>query len=251
PGREKPGLSLPHGTSGTDVAAWVKRSPPKRLRNASAVAISGKQNRIWNCSTSCRLRPRRTGMRRSRWNVSISRKTLRKPPGGSASSTRCGKSCSFARPVISRLRRVISPNPPEGTARCTRNIMPIARGYSRAFNLFYLRVSDRSIISSPRTLVFGGLVGGDHENSVHGRSAPSGTCSADWRSRLPASRAYLSQVLGSGGLDRGRSEKSKKAAAHGPQGRCRQVCRVGRRQARILVFRLRRDHRLLCYPIPR
>src|SRR5215470_6610490 len=50
-------------------------------------------------------------MRRSRWNVSISRKTLRKPPGGSASSTRCGKSCSFAKPVISRLRRVISPNP--------------------------------------------------------------------------------------------------------------------------------------------
>src|SRR5215813_5389433 len=64
-------------------------------------------------------------------------------------------------------------------------------------------------------------------------------------------RAYLPQVLGSGGLDRGRSEKSKKAAAHGPQGRCRQVCRVGRRQARILVFRLRRGHRLLCYPIPR
>src|SRR5262245_46017516 len=36
--------------------AWVKHSPPKRLRNASAVAGSGKQNRIWNCSTSCRLR---------------------------------------------------------------------------------------------------------------------------------------------------------------------------------------------------
>jgi hypothetical protein len=51
-------------------------------------------------------------MRRSRWNASISRETLRKPPGGSASSTRCGKSCSFAKPVISRLRRVISPNPP-------------------------------------------------------------------------------------------------------------------------------------------
>src|SRR5262245_552148 len=26
--------------------AWVKHSPPKRLRNASAVAASGKQNRI-------------------------------------------------------------------------------------------------------------------------------------------------------------------------------------------------------------
>ena len=50
-------------------------------------------------------------MRRSRWNASISRKTLRKPPGGSASSTRCGKSRSFVRPTISRLRRVISPNP--------------------------------------------------------------------------------------------------------------------------------------------
>ncbi len=38
--------------------------------------------------------------------------TLRKPPGGSASSTRCGKSRSFVRPTISRLRRVISsPNP--------------------------------------------------------------------------------------------------------------------------------------------
>ena len=26
--------------------AWVRHSPPKRLRNASAVAASGKQNRI-------------------------------------------------------------------------------------------------------------------------------------------------------------------------------------------------------------
>src|SRR6516165_8143845 len=51
-------------------------------------------------------------MRRSRWNASISRKTLRKPPGGSASSTRYGKSRSFLRPTISRLRRVISPSPP-------------------------------------------------------------------------------------------------------------------------------------------
>src|SRR5262252_5407970 len=51
--------------------AWVKHSPPKRLRNASAVAVSGKQNRIRDCSASCRLRPRRTGMRRSRWNASI------------------------------------------------------------------------------------------------------------------------------------------------------------------------------------
>ena len=52
-----------------------------------------------------------------RWNVSISRKTLRKPPGGSASSTRCGKSRSCVRPTISRLRRVISPNPAECTTR--------------------------------------------------------------------------------------------------------------------------------------
>src|SRR5262249_39791408 len=51
--------------------------------------------------------------------------------GGSASSTRCGKSRSFVRPTISRLRRVISPNPPEGTVRCRRTIMPIARDYSR------------------------------------------------------------------------------------------------------------------------
>src|SRR5262245_24019001 len=27
------------------AGAWVKHSPPKRLRNASAVAVSGKQNR--------------------------------------------------------------------------------------------------------------------------------------------------------------------------------------------------------------
>src|SRR5262249_12071578 len=42
-------------TAGDDVAevgglgfagVWVKHSPPKRLRNASAVAVSGKQNRI-------------------------------------------------------------------------------------------------------------------------------------------------------------------------------------------------------------
>jgi hypothetical protein len=39
------------------------------------------------------------------------RKVLRKPPGGGASSTRCRKSRSFVRPTISRLRRVISPNP--------------------------------------------------------------------------------------------------------------------------------------------
>src|SRR5262249_61373265 len=38
-----------------------------------------------------------------------------------------------------------------------RNIMPIARDYSRAFNLFYLRVSrERSMVQAPRTLVFGG-----------------------------------------------------------------------------------------------
>src|SRR6516162_579450 len=34
--------------------AWVKHSPPKRLRSASAVAVSEKQNRIYDCSTSCR-----------------------------------------------------------------------------------------------------------------------------------------------------------------------------------------------------
>src|SRR5437899_2045052 len=94
------------------VAVRVADSPPQRLRNASAVAVSEKQNRIWNCSISCRFRPRRTGMRRPRWNASISRKTLRKPPGGNVSSTRCGKSRSFVRPIISRLRRVILPNPP-------------------------------------------------------------------------------------------------------------------------------------------
>src|SRR5215472_4059207 len=63
-------------------------------------------------------------------------------------------------------------------------------------------------------------MGGHHENSVHGRTAASGTCSADWRSRWPASRAYRSQIRCSGGPDRRRSEKSTKAAAHGPESRC-------------------------------
>src|SRR5215470_7224991 len=31
---------------GLGFGAWVKHSPPKRLRNAPAVAASGKQNRI-------------------------------------------------------------------------------------------------------------------------------------------------------------------------------------------------------------
>src|SRR5262245_10630147 len=101
---------------------WVKHSPPKRLRNTSAVAVSVKQNRIWNWSTSCRFRPRRPGMRRSRWNASISRKTLRKPPGGNVSSTRCGKSRSFVRPMISRLRRVILHDAPStGYGKLTGN----------------------------------------------------------------------------------------------------------------------------------
>ena len=75
------------------------------------------------------------------------------------------------------------------------------------------------MISHPRTLALGGLMGGYHENFVHGRTvcrcaaAASGTCSASGRSRWPASRTDLSQVLGSGGPDRGRSEKSPKAAA--------------------------------------
>jgi len=32
--------------SSSAAGAWVKHSPAKRLRNASAVAVSGKQNRI-------------------------------------------------------------------------------------------------------------------------------------------------------------------------------------------------------------
>src|SRR5262249_52746443 len=39
-------------------------------------------------------------------------KRCERVPSGSASSTRCGKSRSFLRPTISRLRRVISPDPP-------------------------------------------------------------------------------------------------------------------------------------------
>src|SRR5215831_17400757 len=50
------------------------------------------------------------------------------------------------------------------------NIMPIARDYSRAFNLFYLRVSrERSMVQAPRTLVFGG----DQCRSVGDRTAPA------------------------------------------------------------------------------
>src|SRR5262247_3556032 len=39
---------LPHSSSSSryTAGAWVKHSPPKRLRNASAVAASEKQNRI-------------------------------------------------------------------------------------------------------------------------------------------------------------------------------------------------------------
>jgi hypothetical protein len=70
----------------------VKLSPP---------AASGKHNRMQNDLTSYRFRPRRTGICRSRWNSSISCKTLRKPSGGNVSSTACGKSRSFVRPMIS------------------------------------------------------------------------------------------------------------------------------------------------------
>src|SRR5262249_7956619 len=113
----------------------VKLSQPKRLLNASAVAASGKQNRIWIGLTSYRLRPRRTGMRRSRWNAPICSKTSRKPSGGSASSTRCGKSRSFVSRTNSLLRRVISPDPlppraspPGGGLRRDRN--RVARTFS-------------------------------------------------------------------------------------------------------------------------
>ena len=62
---------------------------------------------------------------------------------------------------------------------------------------------------------------GCHESNRYAHTdcvaAASGTCSANWRGHRSASRAYLSQVLGSGGPDRGRFEKSTKAAAHGPQ----------------------------------
>src|SRR5207253_59512 len=78
-GRGRHGNEGPGGATAGMIelfsGAWVKHSPPTRLRNASAVAASGKQNRIWNGMTSYRLRPRRTGMRRSPWNVSICRFT--------------------------------------------------------------------------------------------------------------------------------------------------------------------------------
>src|SRR5215813_10265097 len=49
----------------------------------------------------------------------------------------------------------------------------ITRGYSRVslcLDLFDCASdAERSMISTPRTLVFGGLVGGYHENSIHGR----------------------------------------------------------------------------------
>src|SRR5262249_21231688 len=64
-------------------------------------------------------------MRRSRWNASISWKTLGKPPGGSSNSTRYGKSRSFARPAISRLRRVISPNSPPRSEEHTSELQSL------------------------------------------------------------------------------------------------------------------------------
>jgi hypothetical protein len=85
----------------------VKRVPPKRSRKASAVWASGKQKRTWNCSTSCRPRPRRIGMPHSRWKASNSRFWLRLPPGGNISSSRCGNSRSFLCPVTSPSRRLM------------------------------------------------------------------------------------------------------------------------------------------------
>jgi hypothetical protein len=72
-------------------------------------------------------------MCRSRWNASISSKTLRKPSSGSTSSTRCGKSRSFVRrtnSLLRRMRRVISPNPPPLRAsppRTSRVLQPVGQ----------------------------------------------------------------------------------------------------------------------------
>src|SRR6516225_8465341 len=52
---------------------------------------------------------------RSWWKASNSRLWLRKPPGGSASSTMCGKSRSFMCAVISNLRRVMRTSPKDAT----------------------------------------------------------------------------------------------------------------------------------------
>src|SRR6266516_7577360 len=79
-------------------------------------------------------------MRRSRWNASISSKTLRKPSGGSTSSTRCGKSRSFIYPVISDLRRLICPSlslpvlPFHGGCICDLHFKPIGRATGTTVN---------------------------------------------------------------------------------------------------------------------
>src|SRR5262249_12401836 len=76
----------------------------------------------------------RIAMPRSRWNDSSSWLLSRKPPAGSSSSTRCGKSRSFICPVISDLRRVISPNapplrasPPHKPGAAVAAVLPIVR----------------------------------------------------------------------------------------------------------------------------
>src|SRR5262245_17696895 len=94
-------------------------------------------------------------MRRSRWNASISRKTLRKPSGGSASSTRCGKSRSFLRPMISRLRRVISPN---RLSAASRVLAPIR---------------DQTPAQRVERYLSGLVIAADDEQFLAGRAIPS------------------------------------------------------------------------------
>src|SRR5215831_2171277 len=83
-------------------------------------------------------------MRRSRWNASISRKTLRKGPRGSASSTRCGKSRSFLRPMISRLRRVICTSMIGRSGEmtlCLKQLLLVGAGEQRRRNVEAKRLS--------------------------------------------------------------------------------------------------------------
>jgi len=118
------------------------------------MAASGKQKRTWNCSNSCRPQPRRIGMLRSRWKASNSRLWLRKPPGGSASSTMCGKSRSFMCAVISNLRRVIVGTEPLACFLKLHFQRDFQRDFQRELNPFAsisMMAARASHISTPRS----------------------------------------------------------------------------------------------------
>ena len=129
-------------------------------------------------------------MRRSRWNASISRKTLRKPPGGSASLTRCGKYRSFLRPAISRLRRVIWSNspplrasPPHKPGSSSSTNRASARAVRRVFDYPLVR---RKAEPSVNVILFPAMRGHGGFWASSGRRARTGTHTVMAHSRAAA-----------------------------------------------------------------